>query len=134
MVKQFQLTDSQEIIAYLVQQFPICFTFQTITKPLKIDILRDIVYRLKVYEIMSKVKSRIILNIDIIKRWNLKSFIILFKRFKPNRIESRKDEVNQKKIRYVKQQPEASNQKFEKYSKLLAQNNNPIFPFHNLKF
>lgn len=58
MESQFQLTNSKEIIAYLAQQFPNCFTLDGEAKPLKIGIFQDILSCLDNGEILSKTKLR----------------------------------------------------------------------------
>ncbi|OCG18855.1 hypothetical protein A9G24_11490 [Gilliamella sp. App6-5] len=58
MESQFQLTNSKEIIAYLAQQFPNCFTLEGEAKPLKIGIFQDILSRLDNSDIISKTKLR----------------------------------------------------------------------------
>lgn len=58
MESQFQLTNSKEIIAYLAQQFPNCFTLEGEAKPLKIGIFQDILSRLDGSEALSKTKLR----------------------------------------------------------------------------
>ncbi|MWP48617.1 MULTISPECIES: RNA chaperone ProQ [unclassified Gilliamella] len=58
MESQFQLTNSKEIIAYLAQQFPNCFTLEGEAKPLKIGIFQDILSCLDNGEILSKTKLR----------------------------------------------------------------------------
>ncbi|KDN11249.1 RNA chaperone ProQ [Gilliamella sp. Imp1-1] len=58
MEKQFQLTNSKEIIAYLAQQFPNCFTLGGEAKPLKIGIFQDIISRLYGNDELSKTKLR----------------------------------------------------------------------------
>lgn len=62
MESQFQLTNSKEIIAYLVQQFPNCFTLEGEAKPLKIGIFQDILSRLDNSEVLSKTKLRVALR------------------------------------------------------------------------
>ncbi|NUF26512.1 ProP effector [Gilliamella bombicola] len=62
MENQFQLTNSKEIIAYLAQQFPNCFTLEGEAKPLKIGIFQDIISRLDGCQILSKTKLRIALR------------------------------------------------------------------------
>ncbi|OCG40783.1 hypothetical protein A9G29_08090 [Gilliamella sp. Fer2-1] len=58
MESQFQLTNSKEIIVYLSQQFPNCFTLEGEAKPLKIGIFQDILSRLNENEALSKTKLR----------------------------------------------------------------------------
>ena len=62
MESQFQLTNSKEIIAYLVEQFPNCFTLEGEAKPLKIGIFQDILSRLSESEVLSKTKLRVALR------------------------------------------------------------------------
>ncbi|WP_334323488.1 RNA chaperone ProQ [Gilliamella apicola] len=61
MESQFQLTNSKDIIAYLAQQFPNCFTLEGEAKPLKIGIFQDILSRLD-SEALSKTKLRVALR------------------------------------------------------------------------
>ncbi|OCG20581.1 RNA chaperone ProQ [Gilliamella sp. App4-10] len=58
MESQFQLTNSKEIIAYLAQKFPNCFTLEGEAKPLKIGVFQDILSRLDGNEVLSKTKLR----------------------------------------------------------------------------
>ena len=62
MENQFQLTNSKEIIIYLAQQFPNCFTIEGEAKPLKIGIFQDILSRLENSEVLSKTKLRVALR------------------------------------------------------------------------
>lgn len=62
MENQFQLTNTKEIINYLNQQFPNCFTIEGEAKPLKIGIFQDIISRLENSELLSKTKLRIALR------------------------------------------------------------------------
>lgn len=62
MESQFQLTNSKEIITYLAQQFPNCFTLEGEAKPLKVGIFQDIVSRLGGDEVLSKTKLRVALR------------------------------------------------------------------------
>lgn len=62
MENQYQLSNSKEIIAYLVQQFPNCFTLEGEAKPLKIGIFQDISTRLENNEVISKTKLRVALR------------------------------------------------------------------------
>lgn len=62
MENQFQLTNTKEIINYLAQQFPNCFTIGGEAKPLKIGIFQDIISRLENSELLSKTKLRIALR------------------------------------------------------------------------
>ena len=62
MENQFQLTSSKDIINYLAQQFPNCFTLEGEAKPLKIGIFQDIIAHLENSEILSKTKLRIALR------------------------------------------------------------------------
>lgn len=62
MEKQFQLTNNKEIIAYLAQLFPNCFTLEGEAKPLKIDIFEDILSRLDSNQELSKSKLRLALR------------------------------------------------------------------------
>ena len=58
MESYFQLTNNKEIIAYLAQQFPNCFTLEGEAKPLKIGIFQDILVRLENSVVLSKTKLR----------------------------------------------------------------------------
>ncbi|MWN31596.1 RNA chaperone ProQ [Gilliamella sp. Pra-s65] len=58
MEAQFKLTNSKEIIAYLAQQYPNCFTVEGEAKPLKIGIFQDVISRLDNSEVLSKTKLR----------------------------------------------------------------------------
>ena len=62
MENQFQLTNTKEIINFLAQQFPNCFTIEGEAKPLKIGIFQDIISRLDNSELLSKTKLRIALR------------------------------------------------------------------------
>ncbi|MBI0059878.1 MULTISPECIES: RNA chaperone ProQ [Gilliamella] len=62
MENKFQLTNSKEIIIYLAQQFPNCFTIEGEAKPLKIGIFQDILSHLENSEILSKTKLRVALR------------------------------------------------------------------------
>ncbi|OTQ75332.1 MULTISPECIES: RNA chaperone ProQ [unclassified Gilliamella] len=62
MENQFQLTNSKEIIIYLAQQFPNCFTIDGEAKPLKIGIFQDILSRLENGKLLSKTKLRVALR------------------------------------------------------------------------
>lgn len=62
MENQFQLTNSKEIIAYLAQQFPNCFTIEGEAKPLKIGIFQDILSQIDSNELLSKTKLRVALR------------------------------------------------------------------------
>lgn len=63
MEKQFQLINSKEIIVYLAQQFPNCFTIEGEAKPLKIGIFQDILSRLDGNQELSKTKLRVALRV-----------------------------------------------------------------------
>lgn len=62
MESQFQLTNSKEIITYLAQHFPNCFTLEGEAKPLKVGIFQDIISRLGGDEVLSKTKLRVALR------------------------------------------------------------------------
>ncbi|OCG01318.1 RNA chaperone ProQ [Gilliamella sp. wkB112] len=59
---QSQLTNSKEIIVYLAQQFPNCFTLDGEAKPLKIGIFQDILLHLENNDLLSKTKLRVALR------------------------------------------------------------------------
>ncbi|OCG09146.1 hypothetical protein A9G13_03620 [Gilliamella sp. wkB178] len=59
---QSQLTNSKEIIVYLAQQFPNCFTLEGEAKPLKIGIFQDILLHLENNDLLSKTKLRVALR------------------------------------------------------------------------
>ena len=52
MENQFQLTSSKDIINYLSQQFPNCFSLEGEAKPLKIGIFQDIITHLENSELL----------------------------------------------------------------------------------
>lgn len=62
MESYFQLTNSKEIIAYLAQQYPNCFTLEGEAKPLKIGIFKDILLRLENLHLLSRTKLRLALR------------------------------------------------------------------------
>lgn len=62
MENQFQLTSSKDIINYLSQQFPNCFSLEGEAKPLKIGIFQDIITHLESSELLSKTKLRVALR------------------------------------------------------------------------
>ncbi|KGQ69761.1 hypothetical protein OA57_08955 [Chelonobacter oris] len=56
--EQQKLSNSKEIIAYLAQKFPLCFSLEGETKPLKIGIFQDLAAALEDDEKVSKTQLR----------------------------------------------------------------------------
>lgn len=58
MDKQAELNNSKDIIFYLSQQFPNCFSIEGVAKPLKIGIFQELAIRLSDNDSLSKTKLR----------------------------------------------------------------------------
>ncbi|AWK14427.1 RNA chaperone ProQ [Candidatus Fukatsuia symbiotica] len=63
MENQPKLNSSKEIIAFLAEQFPLCFTTEGKTFPLKIGIFQDLVERIRQLDPLSKTKLRTALRL-----------------------------------------------------------------------
>ncbi|MDU6412026.1 MAG: RNA chaperone ProQ [Yersiniaceae bacterium] len=58
MENQPKLNSSKEVIAYLAERFPLCFTAEGEARPLKIGIFQDLVERVQAEENLSKTQLR----------------------------------------------------------------------------
>ena len=58
MENQPKLNSSKEVIAYLAERFPLCFTSEGEARPLKIGIFQDLVERVQAEENLSKTQLR----------------------------------------------------------------------------
>ncbi|MGK2960121.1 MAG: RNA chaperone ProQ [Candidatus Malihini olakiniferum] len=58
MENQFKLNNSKDVIAFLAERFPLCFTTEGETRPLKIGIFQDIVTRALETNSISKTQLR----------------------------------------------------------------------------
>ncbi|GAB7271503.1 hypothetical protein DZS_28970 [Dickeya ananatis] len=58
MENQPKLNSSKEVIAYLAERFPLCFTLEGEARPLKIGIFQDLVERVSESEHVSKTQLR----------------------------------------------------------------------------
>ncbi|MDR0807449.1 MAG: RNA chaperone ProQ [Enterobacteriaceae bacterium] len=63
MENQPKLTSSKEVIAYLAEKFPLCFTTEGEARPLKIGIFQDVVTRLPEETLFSKTQLRTALRL-----------------------------------------------------------------------
>ncbi|QBH96192.1 RNA chaperone ProQ [Limnobaculum zhutongyuii] len=63
MENQPKLNSSKEVIAYLAEKFPLCFTLEGEARPLKIGIFQDVVTRLPEETLFSKTQLRTALRL-----------------------------------------------------------------------
>ncbi|MCX8730446.1 RNA chaperone ProQ [Gilliamella sp. B2969] len=123
MESQFQLTNSKEIIAYLVEQFPNCFTLEGEAKPLKIGIFQDILSRLSESEVLSKTKLRVALRAYTMSWRYLYSI-----KAGANRVDldgNPDDLINEEQEQYAQQQLKESKQKAKERAKEKRKNSRP---------
>lgn len=123
MESQFELTNSKEIIAYLAEQFPNCFTLEGEAKPLKIGIFQDILSRLNESQVLSKTKLRVALRAYTMSWRYLYSI-----KAGANRVDldgNPDDTINKEQEQYAQQQLKESKQKAKERAKEKRKNSRP---------